>query len=390
MIDPRELVATENLARTEALAAFGRISGRGGSVLVLAGRSPTGAAALAAARHLWNYSVPVRVLLCAPEHRLCELARLQLKILQAMGLRIPEATPADIPAAAAPLGPQGLLLDGTGDPSAEGTEGEFARAARAISGAFSTVQLTPPAGYRCPVPGPSDPIFTPETCARSREEVRLYDSIAIERFGIPGLVLMENAGWRVAREAWAMLGYSPPAEPILVLAGAGNNGGDGLVAARHLKGWGSDVEAVLVGSRTKVLDDAATNLELAEASGVRVLEAPNQEALDAALTERLPRTPLVIDALLGTGLTGKVRGTIARAIELLNASGRRVLAVDIPSGLDANTGEVLGCAVKAERTVTFGFWKPGLRTSSGPELAGEVSLADISLPRELWHTRAGS
>jgi len=381
----RELVAVENLARTEALAVWARRRAGGApdaQVLVLAGRGLPGAAALAAARHLSNYGLAPRTLLCGPAHRFSAAAALQKGILAAMGVRTPEAGPGELAASVAALGPGDELLDGSGDPAAPGVEGELARAARGATRAGRVARLEPRPDYQPPAPGRTDVVFSPEARPCTREDSRLYDSVAISRFGIPGLVLMENAGWRTAREAWAMLGWAPG--EVLVLAGAGNNGGDGLVAARHLALWGARVEVLLVASREKVLDDARTNLELAEASGLRIREAPTAAAVDSALAELLPRAALVVDALLGTGLSGRVRGAIERAIELVNAAGRRVLAVDIPSGLDANTGEVLGCAIRAERTVTFGFPKAGFFRANGPALAGELAVADISLPRELW------
>jgi NAD(P)H-hydrate epimerase len=240
-----------------------------------------------------------------------------------------------------------------------------------------------PDDYRPPVPTADDVLFSPDVPARTREDVRLLDSTAIEHYRIPGIVLMENAGWRAAREAYAMLGFEPGGG-VLVLAGPGNNGGDGFVVARHLAGWGVGVEVVLVAAREKVMDDALTNLKLAEESGVRVRQAASPEAVESALAEDISGCALVVDAILGTGLSGKVRGPAARAIEILNESGARVLAIDTPSGLDANTGEVLGVAAKAERTVTFAFPKKGFFAGEGRARTGEIVVADISMPRALW------
>ena len=193
-----------------------------------------------------------------------------------------------------------------------------------------------------------------------------------------------------------MLGFRASGA-VLVLAGAGNNGGDGFVIARHLAGWGVDVRCILVAEREKVMDDAKTNLELAEAAGVEVRVAPLPEAVDALLPEALDKLDklggrdgggLVVDALLGTGLSGRVRGAPARAIEILDERRPRLLAIDTPSGLDANTGEVLGAATTAERTVTFAFPKLGFTLGEGPARAGEVVVADISMPRELWDKRS--
>ena len=300
-----------------------------------------------------------------------------------MGLRLEEQNASALSMAVRKLGSSEVLVDGAGDDPAPGREKDFAEAVSRPSDAGRVVRLAPLPDYRVPVPTPEDVLFSPGSAPRSREDVRLFDSTAIERYRIPGLVLMENAGWRAAREAYAMLGFEP-GSGVLVVAGAGNNGGDGFVAARHLAGWGVDTGVVLAGSREKVLDDAKTNLELAEAGGISVTEAALPELVEALLPGRLEGAALVVDALLGTGLSGRVRGAAARAIEILNERRARVLAVDTPSGLDANTGEVLGAATRAERTVTFAFPKPGFTRGEGPERAGEVVVADISMPRALW------
>ncbi len=180
-----------------------------------------------------------------------------------------------------------------------------------------------------------------------------------------------------------MLGFAPEGR-VLVVAGAGNNGGDGSVAARHLAGWGVDVRIVLAAPRDRVADDARPNLDLAEAAGVKVQCAGFEGVVENVLPVALRDASLVIDALLGTGLSGKVRGPAATAIGILSKQRPRLLAVDIPSGLDANTGEVLGCATHAERTVTFAFPKLGFALGEGPARAGEVVVADIAMPRALW------
>ena len=421
--EARELVAVENCARTEALGIL--IWTREGAgqrrALVLAGRTTAGAAALALARHLGNYGVECRTVLCGPEHRIAPLAAREREILLRIGAPLDEyLDPNAVRALVEGLGPDDALVDGAGDNPTPGRETEFMDCARAASGAGLTVRLAPSADYRPPVPRADDAIFTPEAVPCSRETVRLMDSAAMEYYRMPGLALMENAGWRVAREAFACLGFDPGAGRVLVLAGPGNNGGDGFVAARHLTGWGAAVDVVLVGSRAKAVDDALASIKLAEESGVAARVAESDEAVESILGELLPGaapvdsappapsvdapavrsgqevgarraergTPhgaaLVVDALLGTGLSGKVRGPIARAIELVNESRARLLAVDTPSGLDANTGEALGLATTAERTVTFAFPKMGFALGEGPARVGLLIVADISIPRALW------
>jgi len=391
---PAEITGVENLARTEALGILGWAQAepeRSRRAVVFSGRSSAGAAALAVARHLSNFGVAIRTLVCGPGHRLSPLAAAEHGILEAMRISIEEDLSASaLEEAASGVGPDDALVDGT-ECAAPGREEEFAAACRSgAEGAGLRVRLEPVPDYRPPAPGETDVIFTPDAPPRSREDVRLLDGIAIDRYRIPGIVLMENAGWRAAREAWAMLGFRASG-PVLVLAGAGNNGGDGFVLARHLKGWGVDVRCILFAPRERVLDDARTNLELAEAAGVEVEKAPMPEVVDARLGGALDELEhagggIVADALLGTGLSGRVRAAPGRAIEMLSERKPRILAVDTPSGLDANTGEVLGASTTAERTVTFAFPKPGFTLGEGPARSGEVIVADISMPRALWES----
>jgi hydroxyethylthiazole kinase-like uncharacterized protein yjeF len=392
--EPCELLAVENLARTEALRLLG-LARRGGprAQTVLAGRGSSGAAAFALARHLANYGLDARVAFCGPEHRLSPLAALERGILEGLGVRSEEFAPGEARALVRELGGDQVLVDGAGEVGAPGREEEFARAAaegsplpEGAGGGGRAVLLRPSADWKVPAPRPEDAVFSPGSAPRSREEVRLADSVTMERYGIPGLALMENAGWRAAREAYAMLSFAPGLE-VVVVAGAGNNGGDGLVAARHLLSWGVDCRVVLVAARGKVMDDALTNLQLAEWAGVELEFAPDPSAVEALLPPALERAGLVLDAVLGTGLTGRVRGPPGRAVEMLEGLGPRLLAVDTPSGLDANTGEVLGASTRAERTVTFAFPKLGFDLGEGPARAGEVAVADISMPRALWERK---
>lgn len=389
----REIIAVENVARTEALSLLGWVREGGEEsrgAFVFAGRSNAGAAALAVARHLLNYDISCRILLCGPIERLPALVAAERAILSGMGAHFDEELRGDALARACEeIGPATCVVDGAGDPSAPGRQGVLAAAARGPAGAGRVVRLEVPDDYRPPVPAEGDVLFSPEVPARSREEVRLFDSTAIQRYRIPGIVLMENAGWRAAREACAMLGFAPEAPEagkagVLVLAGPGNNGGDGFVVARHLKGWGINVEVVLLAPRDKVMDDALTSLKLAEETGVEIRGAGFPEVVREVLPGMLRGSALVIDAILGTGLSGRVRGPAACAIELLNESGARVMAVDTPSGLDANTGEVLGVATRAEKTVTFAFAKKGFFLGEGLARTGEIVVADISMPRALW------
>ena len=203
-------------------------------------------------------------------------------------------------------------------------------------------------------------------------EMAEIDRRAAAEYGIPGLLLMENAGAAVARAAAQMA----PDGPVAVLAGPGNNGGDGFVAARHLANAGRDVTVYCLADRERYRDDAATNLAILERLRVPVrFRGPTPGELAAAA--------LVVDALLGTGARGAPRGAVAQAIRSIGSAGRPVLAVDIPSGVDGDTGEAWEPAVRAGRTVTFGLAKRGHFLGEGPERRGELVVADISLPRPL-------
>ena len=209
----------------------------------------------------------------------------------------------------------------------------------------------------------------------TREEIREIDRAAIEDYGLPGVVLMENAGRGAAACALEMLAGKPGAR-VAVVCGSGNNGGDGFVVARHLHNQGCSVAVFLVAQRDKIAGDARVNLDVIVRMKLDVREV-EPSALDFLGAD------LVVDALLGTGLNGDVREPYLSAIRAINAARKPVLAIDIPSGLDANTGQVLGDCVRAARTVTFALPKIGFTRGRGPEVAGQVAVVPIGVPREL-------
>src|SRR6266545_2428442 len=197
--------------------------------------------------------------------------------------------------------------------------------------------------------------------------------------GVPIPTLMENAGHAVAQEAWLMLGELAERR-ILVLAGPGNNGGDGLVAARHLKDWAADVTVVMLKPRGE--DDANLKAVVERKVPIVLLED------DAArLDEAFAGAEFVIDALLGTGRARPIDGTLAELLDRLReARARRLpprlLAVDLPTGLDADTGAVDPHCVAADQTVALGWSKVGLHTLPGSQYAGRVEVVDIGIPPE--------
>lgn len=217
-------------------------------------------------------------------------------------------------------------------------------------------------------------VFPPESFFLSRDAVRAVDRAAIEVYGIPGAVLMENAAIGLADEAIHWLGAGALGAKVLIICGSGNNGGDGYALARHLHNRGARPVLVPLGE-PRPGSDAALNLAICRRMGL-------PEVAPADL-DRHRDADLVVDAIFGTGLDRPVAGAAAEAIAWINRSGRRVLAVDVPSGLDCDTGRPLGAAVRAGRTVTFVAPKPGFAMPGAGEYTGAVTVVGIGAPVEL-------
>ncbi len=211
------------------------------------------------------------------------------------------------------------------------------------------------------------------------QEMRDFDMVAIEDFGIPGIVLMENAGRSTFHILRKHLGEDVHNLRVAVVAGPGNNGGDGYVIARYLINHGADVQTFLLSPREKIKGDALTNLQVLEKMAAQIVEIADESSFtDAACSWQ--EADLIVDAILGTGLTSEVRSPFSDAILAINESPALRLAVDLPSGLDADTGRILGCAVKADFTATYGFMKVGMAVYPGLEYCGKVEVVDISIP----------
>ena len=214
----------------------------------------------------------------------------------------------------------------------------------------------------------------------TRDEVRAFDRYCIETLGVPSIALMENAGRQIAEAARRMIeGLVDPR--VLVLAGRGNNGGDGFVVARHLAIDGIRAEIMVLAPRDQIQADAGINLAILERMGfaIQCLAGPAEEIV-RQLQPRLQAADLVIDGLLGTGTKGSIREPYASVITAVNAAGRPVLAIDIPSGLDCDTGQPLGPTIRAGRTVTLAALKPGFSAPAAAAYTGPVLLADIGVP----------
>ncbi len=232
----------------------------------------------------------------------------------------------------------------------------------------------------------------------SRAEVRELDRRASAEFGVPSIVLMENAG-RGAAELLMTLNVAR--KPVRIFCGKGNNGGDGFVIARHLHNAGFAVEVIVValtpirgrGPKSDLSPDADSNFKIVEASGIPMWYLP-PEVADVGLAggsfyQQLQElAPIlgdgwIVDALFGTGLTGAIQHPLDRVVATINASRTLVLSVDIPSGLDCDTGQALGPTVKATHTATFVAWKKGFLQPSAKPWIGEVHVIDIGAPKNL-------
>ncbi len=203
-------------------------------------------------------------------------------------------------------------------------------------------------------------------------EMRNIDRITIDKFGIPGTVLMERAGLAVAEKIRGLFDK----KKVIVLAGGGNNGGDGIVAARNLHNWGWNVRVLLMLREDKLSPDCLSQYRMAKQSGVAI-EFRNK------LTEKDLHGSLVIDALLGTGINKDVTSFMAEVIRSVNAADVQVVAVDVPSGISSDSGQIMGAALQADYTVTFGLPKIGHKLFPGAEYAGRLFVEDIGFPEEL-------
>lgn len=286
------------------------------------------------------------------------------------------ATPAE-PAALSFARSRSAVWSGIEDTSADprigrhppGQDGPFPLRRHPSGAAVSpSGALGPKARVFAPFRPPRPPRYTGRVQALTREQCREIDRIATEELRIPGLLLMENAAIGIAAAAQEL---GAGRGLVVVVCGPGNNGGDGLAAARHLANRGADVRVQLALPADAYRDgsDAATNLAIARAMGIPILEN-----LD------LSRPALVIDALLGTGLVRDIREPFRTAVAAINGAGCPVLAVDLPSGLDANSGEARGGAVRATVTATMVAPKVGFARKDGPLHVGRVVVVDIGVP----------
>lgn len=214
-----------------------------------------------------------------------------------------------------------------------------------------------------------------ENVRLNRQQSREIDRIAIEEYGLPGIVLMENAG-RGTAEWLIELGI---AGPVVICCGKGNNGGDGFVIARHLANRGYAVSLLLFSPPGDLTGDAAIAWRVVERMGLPVKLVP--QSIDwADINRRLAGADWIVDALLGTGAKGAPREPFASAIRAINGAGRKILAVDLPSGLDCETGEAAGECVRADATATFVTQKTGFASPAAQPFLGTIRVISIGAP----------
>lgn len=214
----------------------------------------------------------------------------------------------------------------------------------------------------------------------SQEALRQVDQLALEQLGIPGLLLMENAARGVCRQ----IQTTGPWRRIVIVCGYGNNGGDGLAVARLLAAEGQAAEVLLIRAGRRLTPDAQANLDFLARSGLPVQQTSDEVA--ELIPGSLTASDLIVDCLLGTGIQGAVRPPFADVIRQINASDAQVLAVDVPSGMNCDSGEPCGCCVRADWTVTFVAAKQGFAAANAEQWTGAVTVCQIGLPQS-WLQR---
>ena len=208
------------------------------------------------------------------------------------------------------------------------------------------------------------------------EEMRKIDDTTIRDFQVDVLMFMENAGRATAELARRILQGTTLGKRVACLVGGGNNGGDGMVAARHLANWGASVEVILGTARDKMREVPLGQLRIIEKMGIPILST------DYSLGEY----DLLVDGLIGYGLEGDPRDRIVTMIKDANSSGRPILALDVPSGMNATTGEAYKPCIKATATLTLALPKTGFLEWGTSSYVGDLYLADISIPRKVYES----
>lgn len=218
----------------------------------------------------------------------------------------------------------------------------------------------------------SDPVLT-------RQQMRDFDAWAINNAGIAGVILMENAGRGCSEIVISEL-KKIGGKRLCIFCGTGNNGGDGFVIARHMKNAGFEVKIILCGSGSKIKGDAGINYKIACGMNIPIEElAPACTDIERIIENSAGNCDLLADAIFGTGFCGELRGGFDRIVKTINSLNKPIIAVDIPSGLDCDTGIAAGEAIKAIITVTFAAAKKGFASPASVQYTGRVYIASIGI-----------
>jgi len=207
------------------------------------------------------------------------------------------------------------------------------------------------------------------------DQVRLVDEIAINTYGMPSIVLMENAG----RGAAELIHQQSSEGKIIILCGIGNNGGDGYVIGRHLQALDREVEIVSLSNQERLSAEARINFQIAQKAKIPITFSETTQAIDAKLRD----AQIIVDAMLGTGAKGSPRGIYEQAIFLANEKTATKYAIDIPTGLDCDSGLANRATFQADHTLTFVAEKVGFKKNNAKEILGVVHVLDIGVPRKL-------
>jgi NAD(P)H-hydrate epimerase len=210
----------------------------------------------------------------------------------------------------------------------------------------------------------------------TRAQVREIDKLAIERYHIPGIVLMENAARAVTDVIASVVTLADAS--VAIVCGGGNNGGDGLAVARHLHNRGAHVDLVLAAAPAKLRGEALVNWQIVAAMGIENVDFHDSEDI-----VNPHAVDVVVDGLFGTGLSRAPDSDMTKLVEIMNESGLPIVAIDVPSGLDCDSGEPPGACVRATQTVSFVAEKIGFANPASKQYTGEVTVGDIGCPREL-------
>jgi len=212
----------------------------------------------------------------------------------------------------------------------------------------------------------------------SIKQIQALDRMAMEDYNISSLVLMENAGRLVFSEVVSII-KNPKKANVCIFCGSGNNAGDGLVVARYLLEAGISSSVFIIGSEKKLKENVCVNLQILKKRNDHVLF--EIDCFNDLAAEHLAKSEIVVDAIFGVGLNRDILPPHKGIIQAINESNQRVVSVDIPSGLNGDTGEIFGVCIKAYQTVTFSFAKEGFYCNQGPQYAGMIKIGDIGIPK---------